>query len=232
MPKKGAVREDGLIYLKSRKTRSGQKEVWVDSDTYKRHLETQRLYRKKRYGAYLQSLGGRKRPKIGQLDPATGLYYITVTGVGAERWGTAEELEKYRRSNNERSKKCQRLRPKTLSKVCVGQPHPQEPGLFAVIVRGNYVKYGTAEELAEKRSKWREKNRLYRMTNRERLAKIHKERYDERKRQLDSDPSLRRRRGDIDPVLNLVFWVYSGTLRERWVTPERYKLLRGLKGCS
>ena len=224
MHKRGDVRADGKVFLGYARGRSKTYERWVEPHKLVELKQKQKAYRQSRYEAYKRSVEGRGRPAVGQLDPVTGLYFLTVSSTGKEMWGDKEALEEMRRRMSLRCRRHAKRKYEAapLPTVCVGDRHPSRDGLYVIKVSKVQIKYGTAEELRLSREATREKSRRYRAKNRQRFL----DKYRERKDFLDRNPHLKRSRGDIDPITGKLFWGYSSTCIERWVTREQFEELR------
>jgi hypothetical protein len=126
--------------------------------------------------------------------------------AGEEIWVTREHYDKYIKSYKKHIAKRMMDYRNNGKRWRVGEFNP-ENGLYFLRNNGAYRPiFGTLEQLAEHRRKVAEKTTKY---------------WKNRK------PFIRtRKRGDIDPVLNLIFWRYNcrdGT--ELWLTPEKFKVL-------
>jgi len=86
--KRGTVREDGKVLIR----RTYGKEVWGTPEQYRNLINTQYKLTTKLRLEYNES----KKFKIGDQDPATGLYFIRVLGNYKPLFGTLEQLEEYK----------------------------------------------------------------------------------------------------------------------------------------
>jgi hypothetical protein len=136
---------------------------------------------------------------------------------GKEIWGTQEEwnhIEKWRKDYMEKRRSQYRSLPEN-KKYKIGQYNP-ENGLYFIRKSGNLSPiWGTKEQL----DKYKEKRRQMKVVYVERMKFVKKERM--------ANLQIRRRRGDIDPVLGLVFFKYNADNgNEIWYTKEKFNLMR------
>lgn len=136
---------------------------------------------------------------------------------GVEIWGSQEEwnhMEKWRREYMEKRRIQYRSLPAN-KKYKIGDYNP-ETGLYFIRKSGNLNPiWGTKEQLDQYREKRRQMKLVYmdrmKFVKKEKMAKI----------------QTRWRRGDIDPVLGLVFFKYnSDNGNEIWYTKEKFILMR------
>lgn len=205
--KTGTVREDGMIYYSYGKQRG----VWLTKSNFERKRKRVRDYQRNSYKLYKEV---RKRAwKFGEYNPEKNLYFCGVTVSGKEIWRSKECMlskKKYRAFYQKKHiKKCKELPPTNLK---VGDQHPDNPKLFVVYKIGNKPYFGTKKKLEKRRNKLRE---MYaRRDQRYRLKKNKKLRNNEKIY----------KKGDVHPQTKLIFWNYTRSFYETWLTPEDFKL--------
>lgn len=217
--KRGTVREDGKLLWRIK----DGKEIWVTKEQYQKREKTRKNYCKKRYEKWKEEFPLEKRIQRGYLNPETGLYFFSYSILGKEIWLTKDKFESKkitcRKNKLKHYHKLKKLPPPS---VCPGDKHPEKPDLYVVRLCANKVVWGTYEQYCKHKEA---RNASYRKYHeRARLKKVErsKEIREERLSYLKDNPSLKRRRGDIDPILNLIFWGYSSYGNEVWMTPERF----------
>ncbi len=143
-----------------------------------------------------------------------GMVYLRKK-EGKEIWGTKERFEKMEKNRLEYMEK-KRLEYNQIpveKRIKIGTYNP-ETGLYFIRIGGNLAPiWGTKEKLEQY------KNMKKTMAKNYKMAKL------KTKVIIPKDSPLRRRRGDIDPVLNLVFLKYDlYTGQEVWTTKEKLNL--------
>ncbi len=126
--------------------------------------------------------------------------------AGEEIWVTQEQYDNFIKSYKKHITKRMMDYRNNGKRWKIGE-YNAENGLYFIRNNGAYRPiFGTLEQLAEYRRKVAEKTSRY-WKARKPFEKTYK-------------------RGDIDPVLNLVFWRYNNRDgKEMWRTPEQYKEL-------
>ena len=126
--------------------------------------------------------------------------------AGEEIWVTKERYESNKKSYKKHIQKRMMEYRANGKKWRIGEYNP-ENGLYFIRNNPAYRPiFGTMEKLIEYRKKVAEKTNRY-WKNRKPFEKVYK-------------------RGDIDPILNLVFWRYNcRDGKEMWKTPEQFKEL-------
>lgn len=150
-----------------------------------------------------------------------GMVYLRKVR-GKEVWGTAEQfanLEKWRKNYMEKRRNDFRLLP-IEKRFKIGDYNP-ENGKYFIRLSGNLTPmWGTPEDVIKFRNQRREIKEKY-------VARKKEERLNQNK------PEHRWKRGDIDPILNLVFFKYNYlTGAEFWYTREKFDhMLKKDKEC-
>lgn len=207
MIKTGTVREDGKVYYSYGKERG----VWITQKEFERKRKVVRDYQKNCYKLYKQI---RKRIwKFGEYNPEKDLYFCGVTASGKEIWVSKSyslKMKKYREVYQKKYvEKCKQLPPTNLR---FGDQHPDNPKLFVVYKVGNKPYFGTKKKLEHRRKKLRE---MYaRRDQRYRLKKAEKIRKNE----------IIYKKGDVHPETKMIFWNYTRSFYETWITPEEFKI--------
>jgi len=129
---------------------------------------------------------------------------------GQEIYGTIQELEDMRQKHREYMAKL-RIINKDQKKWKIGEFNP-ENNLYFIRKSGNLKPmWGTIEQLQIHIKKRKQ-------------IKIN---YIQKMKAIKSIPEQKRKRGDVDPILNLYFWKYnyiSG--KEIWLTKEKFIIQR------
>lgn len=94
--KRGFVREDGMVYLRTKKG----VQIWGTKADWERMEKTRIEYMEKRRIMY-RALPSELKYKIGQYNPETKLYFIRKSGNLSPMWGTKHELDMYRLKRKE-----------------------------------------------------------------------------------------------------------------------------------
>jgi len=94
--KRGFVREDGMVYLRTKKG----VQIWGTKTDWERMEKTRIEYMEKRRMMY-HAMPPELKYKIGQYNPETKLYFIRKSGNLSPIWGTKSELEMYRLKRKE-----------------------------------------------------------------------------------------------------------------------------------
>jgi hypothetical protein len=134
---------------------------------------------------------------------------------GQEIWGTKEDferMEKWRMQYMEKRRAFYRALPED-KKYKIGQQNP-ETGLYFIRTSGNLNPiWGTKENLDE----YRKKRKQLRLSYIQKIKPLKIERM--------NNLQNRWRRGDIDPILGLLFFKYnSQTGNEIWMTKEKFNM--------
>jgi hypothetical protein len=90
MPKRGTVREDGLVYIR----KSRNKEVWGTQEQFENLIKKSAAYIERKRNESRNSTN--KKWKLGEYNPDIGLYFIRKTCNQSIIWGTAEQLQTHR----------------------------------------------------------------------------------------------------------------------------------------
>lgn len=225
--KRGTERSDGKVFWGYDYDSKDLKEVWITKIQFEKREMTRRSYLRKKIEDYKQkqlSLPKEERNYMGKYNPETGLYFIRVGSSGKEVWGTIEKLTHIRQLNKKARKKyhkkCYSIEKPNL---VAGDPHPFEKGLFVVRTVGGKVFYGTKEQYLSKSERLRKTYKKYKLNHREEIERRKKQAKEKFVNFFRENPHLKRRRGDVDPVLNKVFWQYSVAGKEIWMSPEAFK---------
>lgn len=133
---------------------------------------------------------------------------------GAIIWGTKESWEKLEKNRLEYMKK-RYAHYKSLpenQKFKIGD-YNHETGLYFIRKSGNLNPiWGTKDQLDAYRSKRRN------------IRKSYREKLSESRVVTKNSHEIKRRRGDIDPVLNLIFFRYNtDSGKELWMSPQRWE---------
>lgn len=93
--KRGTVREDGMILLRTKKGVQiwGNQEQWNNAEKWRLN------YMEKRRNMYRNSEV--KKWKIGELNPENGKYYIRNSGNYTPIWGTLDDVIKYQKQKRD-----------------------------------------------------------------------------------------------------------------------------------
>jgi hypothetical protein len=132
---------------------------------------------------------------------------------GVEIWGSKEQFDALKLAHQkymERRRAEYRKIPKE-KKWNIGDYNPQN-GLYFIRTSGNlnYI-WGTKDRL----EKYREQRKLLRLKYVDKLK--------QKKLETKESYGIKRKRGDIDPILNKVFWKYDFTSgKEIWLDREKY----------
>ena len=225
--KRKTVRQDGKMFWAYRYKQGQKKEVWLSPDVFKKWDETRRKYARKQYDEFLKKYKNGSQDKKycrGEHDPETGLYFIRVSTCGKPVWGSIEELQKYIGQNRKAKRKyysrCSSLNPPS---VCVGDPHPTTAGLVVKRIYGHKVYYGTIEEAKKHTDSRKESYKKYKQKNKEAIKQRSKNIRNARMEKIKMNPILKRRRGDIDPVLGKIFWEYNYLGNEIWIHKDDFE---------
>lgn len=201
--KRGTIREDGKVFARYLKG----KEIWITKEQYEGREKTRKEYAKKCTLAYRKMCKDKK--SIGDYDFNKNLYFIGISNSGKEIWRSKEFLEKFRRKQNLNKKryteKCKNL-PKTNLKF--GDQHPENPELFVVSKSGNKCFFGTKQKLEAKK----EALRIIRLKRFYKAKKI--------KQIVMDNISVKKKRGEIRPEDNFIFFGYSRVGKEIWYSPQ------------
>jgi len=146
-----------------------------------------------------------------------GMIYIRKNR-DKEIWGTKQEFErteKWRKEYMEKRRNMDRSLPEN-KKYKIGQYNP-ENGLYFIRKSGSLTAiWGTEEQLLE----YRKKRKAMKVVYIQKMKVLKKEKM--------SNLERRWRRGDLDPVLGLVFFKYnSDNGNEIWYAKEKFKKIIG-----
>jgi len=206
MPKRGTVREDGLVYHRKKKG----KEVWLTPEAYQVALDKENKYRSHCRKVY-ESLN-KPKPAFGEYCPRRNLYFICISSSGKEVWRNRNWFEKFRSKQriNKRKyyDKCKQL-PKNGLKI--GDPHPNDPNLFVIYKLGNKAVYGDSKKLKDRK----ECQRRYYLKRDFKYKKM-------REKSLEGRERIRR--GTVNSENNLIFWHYDDVGKEKWITKENFEI--------
>lgn len=219
--KEGFVREDGMVFWKNSKEKG---EIWLRPEQYSKWCETRKKYRERcarEYYKRREKLNEMDRPYFGKYDFSRNLYYIGVSSAGKEVWINKQRYENLlERRKKYRSNYVKKLQQEPKTNLRFGDPHPDDPNLFVILMIGNKPFFGPKERLDKRRE-------CLRRTGVKRDIKDkHK-----RKQILEQLGENRIPRGAYDLETGLVFWEYSQNGKERWMPVEEFHRLR-TKGCE
>lgn len=226
--RRNTPRADGKVFW-AYKYRKGEKiEVWITPEQFERREVTRRKYAKKQAQKCLENkirLPKEERNHIGQYNPETGLYFIRYDDKGLPVWRVKEFLDKLR-ARNKISRKIYSQKGKLLPlpNVCVGDPHPETSGLYVKCIRNRRIFYGTMEEVEELKSRLSKTYKKYKQKNKQEIKLKNASRRKEIMKSLNSE--LKRKRGDIDPMAQKIFWGYNGRGDEVWFKKEIFVIKR------
>jgi hypothetical protein len=132
---------------------------------------------------------------------------------GVEIWGTKEQLDTLKLTNQKymEQRRTEYRKISKEKKWNIGDYNPQN-GLYFIRRSGNLnCIWGTKDRL----EKYREQRKLIRLKYVDNLK--------EKKIDVRESYGIKRRRGDIDPILNKIFWKYNSTSgKEMWLNRETY----------
>lgn len=167
--------------------------------------EKRREYQRNAYRQYKKRNPISK--KIGQYDPSTKLYFYGISSSGKEVWKDKKAIdnkkEKMKSWRKRYYEKCKQLPPTHLN---VGDQNPDDPSLYVIYKRGNKIFYGSMEKLLD----IKEKNK--------KLFQKRNAKYKELRKFMDR----KYKRGDIHPQTKFVFWQYSYSNKEIWMTKKEF----------
>lgn len=203
MFKNGTVRQDGMVFYAYTRLKG----IWLTKKEYHRRIERRRSYQRNCYKLY-KSMRKVKR-KVGEYCPIKNLYFCRISASGKEIWRDANFVNKlrinqktYRRSHLQ---KCKQDPPTNLK---YGDQHPDDPNLFVLYKRGNRLYFGDSKQLELRRQRLR--NVYKKLNDKYRIIKARKllvRKY---------------KRGDVNSKTNKVFWYYSKSGNEIWLSPEEF----------
>lgn len=216
MLKKGTVREDGKIYWCSSKRKG---EIWLTKEQYDKYDETVRNYRRKSHQAYYarrEKIKPSDRSYFGKYDPAANKYFAKISTSGKEIWVTKAELERLKKQSKlNRRKYVERQQSLPDNKIKVGDQHPTDKTLYVIYKVGKKPMYGSKEKLEERRK------------SRKKTMCLRNIKYNSRRREfIENLGGQRFKRGYFSIEKNMVFWEYSTTCREIWISEEKFHKLR------
>lgn len=211
MPKRGTVREDGMVFARMLRG----KEIWLTKESYERRENTRKKYVRACADAYKERQVKKPiedRNYLGRYDPYTDKYFLGVTSSGKEIWGSKQRLAHIRNSQNIRRKRfAQRCLKHNDPSMSVGEPHPTIKGLFVILRIGNKLYFGDKERLEQK------------IASRKRSYYKRDIKYRHKRKLLLKDMAHKHKRGDIRAD-GLIFWEYRLSMKEVWLTPEDFRV--------
>jgi hypothetical protein len=201
MIKRGTVREDGKIYYPFNQTKG----IWLTKKQYDNRCQRVKEYQKRCYNMYLQTR--KRKRKFGEYCVTKNLYFIRVSSSGKEVWKSKEYYLRIREDRKNYQKKYyskSSLLPKTNLKF--GDQNPNNPKQFVLRKTGNKIIFGTANQLKDRRqilrNIYKKRNLKYKIRRCELIRKY--------------------KRGDINPINQKIFWYYSNSGNEIWLTKEEF----------
>jgi hypothetical protein len=157
-----------------------------------------------------EKLNEMDRPYFGKYDFSRNLYYIGVSSAGKEVWINKQRYENLlERRKKYRSNYVKKLQQEPKTNLKFGDPHPDDPNLFVIIMVGNKPFFGPKERLDIRRE-------CLRRTG---VKRDIKDRH-KRKQILEQLGENRIPRGAYDLETGLVFWEYSQNGKEKDWTPS------------
>lgn len=233
MIKRGTVRADKKIFWAYKISKAKKYETWLSKEKFAHYENNRKKYsstKLKKYREEQAKLDPEDRNSLGKYNPENGLYYIRMNSNGKPRYGTLEQVEKFRLTRKTYQKKRYEKFLKTipLPNVCLGDKHPTDPNLIVIEIRNNRIKYGAPEVLEKRRARIKLCGELYRkQKGKEIVQKAREIRY-AKMQYLRENPSLRFRRGDTNPLTGWKFWGYSSLGNEVWLHPEEFAVRRDI----
>jgi hypothetical protein len=226
--RRNTPRADGKVFWAYKHVKGEKIEVWITPEQFERRECTRRKCAKKQAQKRLEAqmrLPKEQRNRAGDYNPETGLYFIRYDNKGLPVWRAKEFLDKLR-ARNKISRKIYSQKGKLLPlpNVCVGDPHPETSGLYVKCIRDRRIFYGTMEEVEKIKSRLSKTYKKYKQKNKEKIKLKNASRREDIMKSLNSD--LKRKRGDIDPITQNVFWGYSGRGDEVWLKKDMFLIKR------
>jgi len=161
MPKRGTVREDGLIYIRKKFGR----EVWGTQEQWEKLKEWSAKYND---ACRNQHRNKNKKWKIGEYNPDNGMYFLRCSGNYKPMWGTIEEVQQLR-DKKRQIKIAYKSRMADVKKEALkNTPIKRKRGDFDPILNLYFYKLNclTGVEI------WYEKERFQHYINKERETRI------------------------------------------------------------
>lgn len=224
--KRNTERPDGKLFWGYKNKNGRRVEIWITKIQFEKRNNTRLNYIRKKHEEYKQkqlSLPVEERNYMGKYNPETGLYFIRVSTVAKEVWGSLEQLNHIRDLNKKATKKYyKKCNSMNKPHVVPGDPHPTQDDLFVVRIMGGKVFYGTKEQYLDKARRARLIYKNYKQRHREKIKRRKKESKEKVFNFLKEHPHLRRSRGDIDPIYGKIFWQYNDCGKEIWMRPEEF----------
>lgn len=210
--KEGFVREDGMVYWRYRKDRG---HVWLTQEKYKEYVDARKKYRlfcAQEFYKMREKIDPMDRSYFGKYSFAKNKYYIGISTSGKEVWVHKEKYLKYREKQNaNRNKFAAKLRMLEKPSLKIGDPHPENNELFVCYFIGNKPYFGSKEKLEtireNRKISCRKRDIKYLRLRRETLLKM----------------ANKRRRGDLHPDQDKIFWEYNNRGAEKWLSCEEFK---------
>lgn len=225
--RKGDVREDGRLFWAYEGKASLKRPIWLTPKSFAKMNETAKARNKRhleRYKEEQSKLPPEERNYRGKFIPETGMYFAYVSTSGKAVYKTADEYKAWvfrlRKTCRAYHSRCKKL---PAPSCVVGDRHPTDPNLYVKRIYGHKVFYGTFDEAQKSAKAAQDRNIKHKLKNRIQIKKRCKQLRDERLKHTIDNPELRRKRGDIDPVLGKVFWEYSVCGFERWLSKEKFE---------
>ena len=188
--------------------RTGGSELWITKARFQKYKKTIR----KHVRLTNEALKHKKRPLMYSQRHSDLLYYVG-TSAGKERWVDFEAMKNHKmiakEARNRYIQKAKRNPPTTLK---VGDQHPSDQDLWVVAKHYNAVTFGTHEELRKRLEDARERSRIKAV------------RYKLRREKMLRNKDQFHKRGDMKD--NLIFWGYSGSCSEVWLTALQFESKR------
>ncbi len=225
--RRGTVREDGRVFWAYRVRKGKRYEAWVTKESFAKFEATRKKYSQsgvKKYKEEQEKLPPEQRNYLGKYNPENGLYFIRIYMNGTPRYGTLEDVQnfKIKRKQQQKSNYYKSKAEIPPPSVCLGDPHPTDPNLVVVTIRGHNVKYGPIEKLQKRRERIRQAGIIYRKSKGNELVKKYKEIRHQKLKKIKENPELKFRRGDVNPITNWKFWGYSALGNEVWLHPDEF----------
>jgi len=225
--KRNTERADGKVYWSTKIINGVKKEVWITKEQFKKWNAGRLKYVREKTLAYHEEqkkLPKEERNYFGKLDPVSGLYFCKISSSGKPVFVTFEKLQEYKARSNIRKKRYyQRCKQFERPAVYLGDKHPSIDGLFVKRICNNKVFYGTYEEAQKCIQSLKNSYKKYKQKHKDAIKMRQKQSKQKVLAFLKENPQLRRKRGDVDLVLNRVFWQYDDRGNEFWLSQEKFK---------
>lgn len=228
--KRKTSRKDGKVFWGYKNKKGVRSEIWITLQQFEKREKTRRLYVRKNQEEFTQQqlmLPVEERWHVGKYNPENGLYFIRVGSNGKPTFGTKDKLDALRKINKiSRKKYNQNCKNLPLPSVCVGDQHPSNPSLYVKRIFGNKIFYDTFDRVQDKIRRLKLSYKNYKIRHKEEIKKRNLKAKEEKKKFFRENAHLKRSRGDIDPILGLIFWGYKDNGKEIWCTPEKFQAKR------